>query len=105
MKLLFCFREMFSNNNNIEMGGQYKIIWWKQPEQFNNYRTFLSKLGCSPDLILLNQNLTNLHVEVFKENIRLNFSRDWGSSRVVVEDIWPGRMVKEEGGNVAVWYR
>ena len=108
MKLLFCFREMLSNynNNNIEMGGEYKIIWWRQPELINNYQTFLSKLGFSPDLILLNQNLTNLRIEVFNENIRLHFSRDWDSgSSEVVEDIWPGRVVKEEGGSVSVWYR
>ena len=97
---------MLRNNNNIEMGGQYKIIWWKQPELFQNYQTFLSKLGFSPDEILMNQNLTNLHVEVFNENIRLSFSRDWDNgSSVVVEDIWPGRMVEQEGGSVAVWYR
>ena len=94
------------NNNNIEMGGEYKIIWWKQPELINNYQTFLSKLGFSPDLILMNQNLTNLRIQVFNENIRLNFSRDWDrSSSEVVEDIWPGRVVKEEGGSVSVWYR
>ena len=112
MKLLFCFREMSShsnrnyNNNNIEMGGKYKVIWWRQSELINNYQNFLSKLGFSPDLILLNQNLTNLRIEVFNENIRLSFSRDWdSSSSSVVEDIWPGRVVKEEGGSVSVWYR
>merc|ERR1719239_827374 len=53
----------------------------------------------------MNQNLTNLRIEAFNENIRLNFSRDWdSSSSEVVEDIWPGRVVKEEGGSVSVWY-
>ena len=109
MKVLFCFREMLScnfNNNNIEMGGKYKIIWWRQPDLINNYQTFLAKLGFSPDLILLNLNLTNLQIQVYNENIRLSFSRDGASTEAgVVEDIWPGRIVKEEGGSSSVWYR
>ena len=109
MKVLFCFREMLScnfNNNNIEMGGKYKIIWWRQPDLINNYQTFLAKLGFSPDLILLNLNLTNLQIQVYNENIRLSFSRDGASTEAgVVEDIWPGRVVKEEGGSSSVWYR
>ena len=45
---------------------------------------------------------------IVQENINpkscAQFCLTSGSSEVV-EDIWPGRVVKEEGGSVSVWYR
>ena len=37
-------------NNNIELAGKYKIIWWKQEaNSVRNYRRFLSRLGFSSE--------------------------------------------------------
>ena len=90
-------------NNNIEIAGKYKLQWWSQPELYANYQTFLSKLGYGPDVISLNQRLTNLHIETVGSEVRLNFSPDWDGP-AVTEKIQPGVVVEDEEYQ-AIWYR
>ena len=90
-------------NNNVEISGLYRIDWWRQPQDYSQYQTFLSKLGFDPELICQNQNLIHLNIEMVGDGLRLKFSRDFNSP-VVTEDILPGAVVRDEAYE-AVWYR
>lgn len=90
-------------NNNIEMSGHYRIIWWRQPQLYQNYPIFLSKLGYDSELITWNQNLTNLQIEASEVDVTLTFSRGGVGTRHI-ENIRPGLMLEEENYQ-AIWYR
>ena len=94
---------MNNYNNNVEISGLYRIDWWRQPQDYSRYQTFLSKLGFDPELIWQNQNLIHLSIETVRVGLRLKFSRDFNSA-VVTEDIQPGAMVREQEYE-GVWYR
>ena len=90
-------------NNNVEMSGKYKIVWWRQSDLYTNYQTFLSKLGYGPDLIWMNQRLINLTVETLGNEVRLKFSSDL-IGPTLTEKILPGVLVEDEEYQ-AIWYR
>ena len=103
---------MLTVNNNVQISGKYKLLWWQQQE-FSKFKKFLSRIGFDDEIVWRNQNLTNLEVDDSSTSVILKFGMDWDRLNFA-EIVNPGQIVDEEiiktgidstnTGFSSVWY-
>ena len=67
---------MLTINNNVQISGKYKLIWWEQHE-IRQFKKFLSRIGFDDELVWRYQNLIYLEVDDSSKSVILKFGMDW----------------------------